>query len=126
MHDQVFSIDIDQQWLDAIRDGRKTVEGKKNKAPWRYIAAGARVRFVGPPDAAGIREVCLADVTSVAVYEPPDALTKYLLSEGLECTLPGAATLAEGLAVYRGYWPLEGGADPADRHGVLAFRLARR
>lgn len=94
-------IHCSEPWYTHIREGRKTVEGRK----------------ASPTDE---EQSFTARVTGVMRYEDPGALRRYLEGETLARALPGVETLDAGEAVYL-QWST---AKEIDRYGMLGIQIA--
>eukprot|EP01105_Mastigella_eilhardi_P023786 TRINITY_DN6051_c0_g1_i1.p2 TRINITY_DN6051_c0_g1~~TRINITY_DN6051_c0_g1_i1.p2 ORF type:complete len:125 (-),score=40.54 TRINITY_DN6051_c0_g1_i1:65-439(-) len=102
-----------EPWFSLLRDGRKTVEGRLNAGDCATLRPGDRVRFARAPDGG---EAFTASVDGTRAYP---SFSSMLCAEGLQCVLPGVASVEEGVAVYRQFYSEE----QERQHGVLAIRL---
>ncbi|GFR52867.1 hypothetical protein Agub_g15495 [Astrephomene gubernaculifera] len=84
------------RYLELIRSGAKTVEGRIRAGKWADVIPGDIFRFFSTEDAAAC-VTCRA--ASVRQY---NSFQEMLEREGLHACLPGVASLAEGVEVYRG------------------------
>jgi ASC-1-like (ASCH) protein len=122
MHGRI--IEVSDPWWTHIRDGTKTVEGRKGSPEWKSIAAGDTMKIrrtiLEPeePDTTP-QEMFTVRVVRVTHYE---TISEYLSAETLARTLPGVATVEAGVAVYSQWW------EPAmvNMYGVLAIELEVR
>lgn len=103
---------VSEQWFSHIRDGRKTVEGRKNSPTWAYLASA-------PPQTLDITNGTEHITRRVRAVRKYPSLREYLLGEGLARTLPGVHDLAAAEAVYLAYFD----AGELARYGVLAIEL---
>lgn len=104
-------INVQDPWFSHIAAKRKSIEGRLNKGTFAGLTKGQALNIKGP-DGRTVRAV----VRRIRRY---DSFAAYLSQEGLRKTLPGVATIDEGVAVYRRFYTEE-----AERqHGVLAIRL---
>lgn len=85
-------ITVSEPWFTFIREGRKTVEGRKNNPPWSNIKSGDVLQFKGKGG-----ESASAKVTDVKRYKNLD---KYFAAEGLETTLPNVEDVQAAKQVY--------------------------
>ncbi len=118
---QFRSAECAEPWFTHIREGRKTVEGRKAGGSWRDVQAGETI-VINKKERGAIVDSFSVRVVSVARYEAgPGALRRFLEGETLGRTLPGIATLEEGEKVYAGLpgWT----ADSIERHGMLGIRV---
>ncbi len=112
----------ESQLLDAIIDGRKTIEGRLNKGKFSEYAVGDTVvlrRDVRDKD--GVLhdgEPGAAEVTIVAIRRYKDFITM-VVAEGFENVIPGALNPQDAADQYNKYYSVE------DQHtfGVLAIEI---
>lgn len=113
---------VQEPWFSAIRDRKKTVEGRVARGKMENIRAGT-VLVISKSAPAGANasssrsRKLVAVVTKVLYYA---TFNDYLAHEGLNNTLPGVHTLAEGVAVYRQFYS----ADMEKQHGVAAIHIS--
>lgn len=99
-------LNVQQPWLGHILKGRKTVEGRLAKGRFAELQRG-NILIIGNRR---------FRVSSIVRY---GGFKEYLTQEGLARTLPGVASVAKGVAIYRKFY-----AEQAERqHGVLAIRI---
>jgi ASC-1-like (ASCH) protein len=113
-------IKIDKEWFDAIQNGSKTVEGKKNHGKWAEIVAGTTVRFIN----ATTGEIILRKVKSFGEYHGnpnSDPIRDMLLTEGLSHVLPGVTSIEAGVQLYNNLWT--GDEKIIAMYGVRAIRI---
>ena len=114
MH-QIYEVEVQPRWLQAIESGLKTVEGRKGSPTWSNVKVGDISNFVAPynrPYSTMIYDI---------VHYP--SVEDYLIHEGLNRTLPGVNSLQEGIDIYlkpTGFWSK---AD-VEKYGILAFHLS--
>jgi ASC-1-like (ASCH) protein len=87
----IFNIHCDDPWFSYIRDGVKTVEGRKKTHSYTKIKTGDQIKFINGENS------FLADVTEVREYA---SIEKYLEDVTLEKALPGVNSLEEALNIY--------------------------
>ena len=87
----VFKIHCQDPWFSYIRQGSKTVEGRKKTHTYEKIRAGDQIHFTTG------KESFFADVVEVREYPTLEA---YLDDVTLEKALPGIKTVEEGLNIY--------------------------
>ena len=87
----VINIHCQDPWFSSIRQGVKTVEGRKGTHSYKKIKVGDRINFSNGT------ESFIALVTDVRKYA---SLEAYFEDVTLEKALPGVKTLEEGLAIY--------------------------
>ncbi len=86
-----FNIHCDDPWFSYIRQGLKTVEGRKSTHSYKKIAPGDFINFSNG------EESFKALVTEVRQY---DSIESYFLDVTLEKALPGISTIEQGLEIY--------------------------
>ncbi|GLC36799.1 hypothetical protein PLESTB_000781800 [Pleodorina starrii] len=101
-------------YLELIRSGAKTVEGRIRAGKWADVIPGDTFRFVSTTDA-GVSVCCRA--TSVRQY---DSFRAMLEGEGLQACLPGVSEVAQGVEVYRS---IPGYREREAAEGVVAVGL---
>jgi ASC-1-like (ASCH) protein len=104
---------VSEPWFTLISLGLKTVEGRKNKGRFKEMKVNDIVRWVN--NDFGERSV-LTRISSKAEYS---TFEEYLLTEGLDKTLPGVKTLDFGLGIYFKYFTKE----DEQTYGVVAIKL---
>jgi ASC-1-like (ASCH) protein len=109
-------ISVVQPWLDHIRAGRKTVEGRLNRGQFAELGPGSLLLIGGTGDASQNEPKTSAVVTKVVQYP---TFAEYLSEEGLASCLPGIQTINQGVEVYRQFYT----AELEKEHGVLAIHI---
>lgn len=94
----IFKIHCDDPWFSLIRQGVKSVEGRKKTHTYKNIRVGDQINFTNG------KESFIADVTEVREYP---SIEKYLEDVSVEKALPGIKTLEEALAIYYQWTPEE-------------------
>jgi len=87
----IFNIHCDEPWFSLIRQGVKTVEGRKNTHSYKKIKIGDKINFSNG------KESFLADVKEIREYS---SIEEYLNDVSLENALPGVKSIQEGLDIY--------------------------
>ena len=80
----IFNIHCEDPWFFHIRQGIKTVEGRKGTPSYKKIKAGDRINFSNGTDS------FIAVVTEIRDY---DSIEKYLEDVSLDKALPGIKTI---------------------------------
>ena len=106
-----YVVKVRRRWFDAIESGLKTVEGRKGSLTFVNVKVGDYFRFVSSDG-----RTYLTKISNIVPYP---SVESYLLTEGLNKTLPGVKTLEEGVAIYNEFWTPE----DVEKYGVLAFHL---
>lgn len=103
-----------KKYIQLIRSGAKTVEGRVAAPLYTKIKAGDLVRFFYRTNASD-DVVCL--VKCVSRYP---SFGEMLAAEGVANCIPGTTDLAEALQVYHTFPKYQ---EKELKYGVLAFRL---
>ena len=100
-----------EPWYSFIKQGKKTVEGRKAIPRWCKIKVGDTITFTdGKDDKFSVK------VTGVNKY---NSIEEYLISETLQRALPGIPTIEEGLKIYY-QWSKE---DDIKKYGFLGIQI---
>lgn len=107
---------LSEPWFTLVGAGAKTVEGRLAKGSFAQMAPGDVIVWYN--DDWGFPREVRTRITRVTRHA---TFRRYLAQEGLRKCLPapGVRTLAQGVRVYRMFYP----ADEERRHGVLAIQL---
>lgn len=108
-------LNVGDPWFSHIRTGAKTVEGRLHNGKFADLAVGSTLVIAKSGGNARTKRV-VAVVTRVVRYPTFEV---YLSQEGLARTLPGVATTAEGVRVYREFYS----ADQEKEHGIAAIHM---
>ena len=87
----VLQVHCQDPWFSLIKEGIKTVEGRKNTHTYKKLQEGSLINFSNG------KESFQAVVTEVRQYP---SLEKYLEDVTLEKALPGISSFEEALAIY--------------------------
>ncbi|WP_297501544.1 ASCH domain-containing protein [Thermococcus sp.] len=98
---------LQEEYLRAIAEGKKRVEGRLYDEKRRAIKPGDNIIFED-------RLVCV--VKDVRVYQ---SFGEMLEKEGLENVLPGVKSIEEGVKVYRKFYSEE----KEKKYGVVAIKV---
>jgi len=107
---KTFNIHCEDPWFSFIRQGIKTVEGRKGTHLYKNIQSGDQIHFTNGT------ESFKAEVSEVRRY---DSLEQYFEDATLERALPGVKSLEEGLAIYHQWCTKE----QIERYGFLGISL---
>lgn len=105
---------LQRQYLAAIRDGRKTVEGRVRTSKYAAVRPGDVLLLIANEDE---RETLAVTVLAVRPYDSFEAM---LRSEGVGACLPGVSDVAAGVEIYRSFPRY---AEGEGEHGVVAFAV---
>lgn len=108
-HTLRFINDKDCPLLDYIRDGLKTVEGRKYSERYRSIKKDDIIKFVARNE-----KPVYVRVTYVHKYK---TLEDYLIEETIEKTLPCVKTIDDGLKIYNKWTSEKERNDLLSKHG---------
>jgi ASC-1-like (ASCH) protein len=86
-----YNIHCQEPWFSLIREGKKSVEGRKNTHSYRKLKVGDTINFINGT------EQFLAEVLEVRHYP---SLEEYFQDATLEKALPGVTSLEEGKNIY--------------------------
>ncbi|AYV82798.1 MAG: ASCH domain-containing protein [Hyperionvirus sp.] len=112
---------VQEQWFEAIRCGKKTVEGRLWNDKRKEIKVNDTIEFT-----CGEKKLTVV-VAKIVVYVGENALDKYIVGETLEKILPGVETLEEARKIYLMYLG-EGTTDDEkmksiDKIGMVGFHI---
>ncbi len=107
------SFPLKKQYLDLIKSGRKTVEGRIATTTFLSIHAGDSIEFFSNTD----RVLC--KVSGVGRYP---SFREMLSKVGTENCLPGTRSLEEGVRIYDS---IPSYAEKSARFGVLALHITK-
>ncbi|CAD7969162.1 unnamed protein product [Amoebophrya sp. A120] len=111
--DPAATLRIQKNYLDLIKKGKKTVEGRIKDYRVKFVKKGSTLRFECGQE--------LYDVEVIERQEFP-SFASYLTSMGLQKCLPGCSSLSEGIKIYHSFPNFE---SKAITHGVVAFVVKR-
>jgi len=104
---------VEGSYLNMIREGRKTVEGRIHEGRFKEVLEGDYLEFFEREEDERVK----CRVVRVGVYASFEAL---LTKEGVENCLPSVSTVTEGVEVYRGF---PGYSEKEKTVGVVGFHL---
>jgi ASC-1-like (ASCH) protein len=108
---KIRKVECGEPWFDLIKQGRKTVEGRRNSSFWASVTTGEVLHFWKPdPENNQELESFQAEVVKINAYKGNptiDPLSDYLTTEGLIATLPGISSIEEGRQVYLKFYSHE-------------------
>lgn len=105
---------IRQPYLNDIKAGYKTVEGRINRGRFSQLRPGDKVKFY---DAENPHDYIICTITGIQVYP---TFFEMLRSEGLQKMIPDVTSLEEGIAIYESF---PGYRENVEKYGALALRL---
>ncbi|CAD7948160.1 unnamed protein product [Amoebophrya sp. A120] len=109
----IATLRIQKKYLDAIKSGKKTVEGRVKTGNLVTVRPGNTLRLESGP-----MNKCEVVVKSVREF---GKFSDMLASMGVENCLPGCKSVAEGVEIYHAFPDYE---DKARRYGVVAFVIS--
>ena len=84
-------ISIMKPYFHLIKEGKKTIEGRKNSIKYHYLKVGDEILFNYND------ETCLTIITKINKYTN---IREYLKMEKLEDSMPNIKTIKEGLKIF--------------------------
>ena len=87
-------IHCQEPWFSKIKNGLKTIEGRKFSEKYASLKPGEIVRFHCDDN---------SFLTEVVKVVPYNSLEEYLHIEGVENVLPGIKSFEEALEIYLGF-----------------------
>ncbi len=93
-----FNIHCEDPWFSYIRQGIKTVEGRKATHTYKRIRVDDQINFSNG------QESFLVEVTEIREYQ---SIEKYLEDVTIEKALPGVKYIEEALEIYYQWSPEE-------------------
>jgi ASC-1-like (ASCH) protein len=119
-----YIIGIQHKWFRLLQEGFKTIEGKKGSPKWNNIVEGDRILFecedcLKEKSRNGCCLYSKVTVTSVSRYH---TVREYLEQEGLSGTLPGVASIEEGIKIYESA-PISWTKEEIEKYGVMAIHV---
>ena len=84
-------ISIMKPYFDLIKEGKKTIEGRKNSIKYHNLKVGNEILFNYND------ETCLTRITKINKYTN---IREYLELEGLSNTMPNIENIDEGLKIF--------------------------
>lgn len=107
---KIINMHVDKEWFELIKNGSKTVEGRKNEGRWSLLKKGHLLKIYNDD------EYIIKEIKNIRVH---NSLKEYIINEGLENTLPGVKSLKEGIDVYLRYYTKE----DIFRYGIIAIEF---
>lgn len=111
----IHSINVSDPWFTLISLGLKTVEGRKNKGIFKDLKQGDIIEWINNDFGSRSIKTRIIRKTEYKTFE------EYLLTEGLDKTLPSISTLKMGLDVYFKYYTKE----DEKTYGVAAIHIEK-
>lgn len=104
-------VNLSDPWFDAVRQGKKRVEGRVKRGKWTTVRVGDQWNISSVRAETFSTQVI--DIREYSTYE------EYIVNEGLGNVLPGVRDLCSGIELYEQYCGK--GADL--ENGVVAFEI---
>lgn len=127
-HFQLHRIPIAEKYFILIRNGIKSIEGKKNSPKWQVLKVGDSIEFLneGSRRSNNINdgkyneysESIVATITHIELFEGKDCLYRMLTAVGTNVTLGRGVPFNGGMEIYEYYL---GTSDEIDKVGMLAI-----
>ena len=110
----IYPVLINPVYLELIRNGAKTVEGRVKKPPYDGIQSGDRILFRSTQNSTD-ELICLVKLATVYT-----SFEEMLLAEGIKNCLPKQSSLAVAVQLYYSFPNYE---KDSKRLGVIAYRI---
>ena len=111
---QIPEFTLQRKYIELIKSGRKTVEGRINSGGFRNFKVGDKVRFF---DGKNPDFDVICEVVGVGRYA---GFRQMLETEGVAKMIPDAESLNEAVAIYN---RIPSYPERAKRNGVIALRI---
>lgn len=109
----MITLHVQQHFLDAIKNGTKSLEGRLAKDIYRSLKAGSVVAFYNEDHTDMVEK----KVVSLRVYK---TFRDAFLEEDYTKAIPGANTIDEAVAVYEQFYPVA----KQNQHGIVFIEIA--
>lgn len=109
----MLNVSLQRKYFDAIKIGKKTVEGRLNSQKFYGLKRGMKMSFT----TVDTNEVLWCTIEAIIVYKD---FADMLCGEGVDNMLPGVTNLDEGVAIYESF---PGYAQEVKKVGALAIRV---
>ena len=106
-------IEVSEPWFSCIKNGTKTVEGRKATPKWLSLRPGQRVLVANSGD---LQDTFYIDIVRLQRY---DTLSEMFDREGLHNVLPGIGSNNEGEQVYLDFWS----QSEIDEYGMVGIKV---
>ena len=110
-------IEVQDRFFRRIKDGTKTVEGRKGNEKWMSIKIGDKLIFTNGAEKEIADESIMVKVIDVRYYQ---YLQQYITCE-MPKALPDCYNVSEGVRTYLEFWNL----DEIMRYGIIAIEFER-
>ena len=107
------SLSVKNIYFDAIKSGKKTVEGRINTPKYQALAVGDQIAFLKEKT----EEKIICTIAKLTTYTQ---FKDMLLAEGLENMLPGVASIEQGVALYESFGAYK---EEVKLYGALAIKI---
>lgn len=105
---------LSEPWFSLMSICCKTIEGRLNSGDWSSIEDGDQIDWFN--EDFGLKREFRTVIISKSIYKN---FTSYLITEGLNKTLPTIENLEDGLKIYYTYYKPK----DEEKYGVVAFEL---
>ena len=105
---------LSEPWFSLIAIGCKTVEGRLNSGDWSSMEVGSLIDWFN--EDFGIKREFRTVIISKRVYK---CFSNYLITEGLNKTVPTIENLEDGLKIYYSYYKLK----DEEKYGIVTLEL---
>ena len=105
---------LSEPWFSLMAVGCKTIEGRLNQGDWHSIEEGDQIDWYN--DDFGFKREFRTIILSKSIYK---CFTSYLITEGLNKTLPTIENLEDGLKIYYSYYKQK----DENKYGIVGLEL---
>lgn len=105
---------LQKQYIDLIKAGQKTIEGRINSGEFQKLKIGNKVKFY---EAKNPKNYVICEIIGINSYSN---FREMLENEGVENMLPGITDLNEGVQIYE---KISGYKERCQKNGCLGIRI---
>lgn len=105
---------LSEPWFSLMAVGCKTIEGRLNSGDWSSMEDGSLIDWYN--DDYGLQREFRSVILSKSIYKN---FTNYLITEGLNKTLPTIEYLEDGLKIYYSFYKQK----DEEKYGIVALEL---
>jgi len=112
--EEIKECNLQKQYFDLIKTGKKTVEGRINSGSFQNLRVGSKIKFFEQNDP---RNFLICEVIEINSYS---SFREMLESEGVENMLPSTKSLEQGVKVYE---QIPGFKKRCEKYGCLGLKI---
>ena len=109
----MISVSVKKIYFDAIKSGKKTVEGRLNVVKFKDLTPNMYITFTCVEN----QEQLVCIVENIQTYATFESM---LLTEGVANMLPGVTSLSQAVALYESF---PGYKEDVKKFGALAIKI---